>query len=91
MSPGQLPRLLTVSVCIVLAGAVSITGCRSPGAVPPTAVPGVRRAAPIPLPRPVRAVWVARFHYRNPDDIRATIKNCAAAGFNTVLWQVRGE
>jgi uncharacterized lipoprotein YddW (UPF0748 family) len=39
----------------------------------------------------VRAVWVARFHYRNPDDIRATIKNCAAAGFNTVLWQVRGE
>jgi uncharacterized lipoprotein YddW (UPF0748 family) len=41
--------------------------------------------------RPVRAIWVARFHYRLPDDIPTIIENCAALGCNTVLWQVRGE
>ncbi len=40
---------------------------------------------------PIRAVWVARFHYRYPDDVRTIMRNCASLGFNTVLWQVRGE
>ena len=35
-------------------------------------------------------VWVARFHYRYPDDVRTIIRNCADMGVNTVLWQVRG-
>ena len=43
------------------------------------------------MPSPVKAVWVARFHYRFPDDIRTIMRNCARAGLNTVLWQVRGE
>ena len=43
------------------------------------------------MPDPVRAVWVARFHYRYPDDVRAIISNCARLGCNTVLWQVRGN
>lgn len=43
------------------------------------------------MPALVRAVWVARFHYRHADDVRTIVRNCAAAGFNTVLWQVRGE
>ncbi len=43
------------------------------------------------MPSPVKAVWVARFHYRYPDDIRTIMRNCARDGFNTVLWQVRGE
>lgn len=30
-------------------------------------------------------------HYRYPDDVRTIIRNCAARGANTVLWQVRGE
>ena len=34
---------------------------------------------------------MARFHYRYPDDIRTIMRNCARDGFNTVLWQVRGE
>jgi len=50
-----------------------------------------RRASERPLPTPVRAVWVARFHYRTPEDIRTILRNCAALGFNTVLWQVRGN
>ena len=43
------------------------------------------------MPSPVKAVWVARFHYHFPDDIRTIMRNCARDGFNTVLWQVRGE
>ncbi len=39
----------------------------------------------------MRAIWVARYHYHNPDDIRTIIENCAAIGCDTVLWQVRGE
>jgi uncharacterized lipoprotein YddW (UPF0748 family) len=34
---------------------------------------------------------VARTHYRTPEDIAAIMRNCAALGANTVLWQVRGE
>lgn len=44
-----------------------------------------------PMVRPVRAIWVARFHYRYENDVRVIIRNIAAMGFNTVLWQVRGE
>ena len=43
------------------------------------------------MSKPVRGIWVARFHYRYPDDVRTIIANCAAAGCNTVFWQVRGE
>jgi uncharacterized lipoprotein YddW (UPF0748 family) len=50
----------------------------------------VSRSAPRPLPQVERAVWVARFHYRYPDDVRTIIRNCADMGVNTVLWQVRG-
>lgn len=49
------------------------------------------RTGPLPLQTPIHAVWIARFHYRYPDDVRVIIRNCAAMGFNTVLWQVRGE
>ncbi len=69
-------------------------GCRSGGGAGVAEVlkrPLGRRPAPIPLPRPARAVWVARFHYRYADDVRTILENCAALGCNTVLWQVRGE
>lgn len=49
------------------------------------------RPAPRPVQAPIRAVWVARFHYRFPDDIRSIMRNCKQLGFNTVLWQVRGN
>lgn len=48
-------------------------------------------SAPRPLPQPIRAIWVARYHFRYADDVRTIIRNCAALGANTVLWQVRGE
>lgn len=56
---------------------------------PPSA--GVSRPAPLPMPPQIRAVWVARMHYEFPDDIRTIMRNCRRLGFNTVLWQVRGN
>lgn len=52
---------------------------------------GGQRATPLPLASPTRAVWVARYHYRTPEDIREIMRNCAALGLNTVLFQVRGD
>lgn len=43
------------------------------------------------LPPSVRAVWVARFHYKTPQDIVRIMDNARDMGFNTVLWQVRGQ
>ena len=39
----------------------------------------------------VRAVWITRFDYRSADDVRRAIADSARAGFNTVLFQVRGN
>ena len=47
-------------------------------------------AAPHP-PEDVRAIWVTRFEYQSESDVRNILKNCAALGFNTVLFQVRGQ
>lgn len=38
-----------------------------------------------------RAIWVTRFDYNKPDDIRRIVKNCADGGFNAILFQVRGN
>lgn len=40
---------------------------------------------------PLRAVWVTRFDYKTAPDIEQVIANCAALGFNTVMFQVRGN
>lgn len=40
---------------------------------------------------PVRAIWVTRFDYRTEADVERIMENCANAGFNTVLFQVRGN
>jgi len=43
------------------------------------------------LAGPVRAIWVTRFDYQTADDVVRVMDNCAEAGFNTVLFQVRGN
>jgi uncharacterized lipoprotein YddW (UPF0748 family) len=68
---------------------VVLDGCRAGGRLP--AAPALKRTRPWPMPSAVKAVWVARFHYHFPDDIRTIMRNCAQDGLNTVLWQVRGE
>jgi uncharacterized lipoprotein YddW (UPF0748 family) len=85
----------TLTVIALVAGAAGVlVGCRSGAGTGPQATTGpmrrVARSGPRPLPKVIRAMWVARFHYRYADDVRAIIENCAASGCNTVLWQVRG-
>jgi len=41
--------------------------------------------------RSIQAVWVTRWDYKSPGDIARVMQNCQAAGFNTVLFQVRGN
>jgi uncharacterized lipoprotein YddW (UPF0748 family) len=40
---------------------------------------------------PMRAIWVTRFDYKTADDVTRIIDNCADAGFNAVLFQIRGN
>ncbi|NNJ70176.1 MAG: family 10 glycosylhydrolase [Kiritimatiellales bacterium] len=44
-----------------------------------------------PAPPPVRALWVTRFDYRTPEDVRSIIRNVADAGFTDVFFQIRGN
>ncbi len=39
----------------------------------------------------VRAIWVTRGDYRSADDVRQIMKDCSQGGFNTVIFQVRGN
>jgi len=40
--------------------------------------------------KPIRAIWVTRWDFTTPGDIARVMDNCKEAGFNTVLFQVRG-
>lgn len=54
--------------------------------------PQPRRDATLqPPPVRIRAIWVTRWDYKSPSDIAAIMENCHRAGFNTVLFQVRGK
>ena len=78
-----------------LSGLALLAGCggcsHGPGVGTGAPPSGVAALPPRTGRVPVRAVWVARTHYRTPADIAAIMHNCAAVGANTVLWQVRGE
>jgi uncharacterized lipoprotein YddW (UPF0748 family) len=51
--------------------------------------PGLRHGA---TPKGgIRAIWVTRWDYKTPGDIVRVMENCRRAGFNTVLFQVRGN
>ena len=39
----------------------------------------------------IRAIWVTRYEYETADDVVRIMDNCKRAGFNTVLFQVRGN
>ena len=38
-----------------------------------------------------RALWVTRWDYRSPADVKQIFENAAASRFNTILFQVRGN
>lgn len=85
-----------LSAIILLAACAPVTGPSRPEGprdvsppLPPTAV----RASPLPSdPFPeVRALWVVRTTLVHPDSIRVMVRRAEAAGFNTLLVQVRGR
>jgi len=43
------------------------------------------------IAQPTRAIWVTRFDYETADDVTRIMENCADAGFDAVLFQVRGN
>ena len=43
------------------------------------------------LPQEVKAIWVTRWDYTSPDDIRKIIDNASNHHFNMILFQVRGN
>lgn len=47
-------------------------------------------AAPVRHPE-VRAIWVTRWDYRAPSDVRAIVANCARIGITDLFFQVRGN
>lgn len=97
---GMANRLLPMVFGLSVAIAATVAGCqfgrtgpaeRRPEPLVPegTAVAALPPARP--MPGQVRAIWVARYHYQSAADVRRIFENVAAAGFNTVLWQVRGD
>lgn len=53
-------------------------------------LPASVRAEPDPAAE-IRAIWVTRFEYGTAEDVRTLLANSASLGFNTVLFQVRGQ
>ncbi|MBI4717735.1 MAG: family 10 glycosylhydrolase [Planctomycetes bacterium] len=49
------------------------------------------RKPQLPKDGSIRAIWVTRWDYKSPADIARVMENCRRAGFNTVLFQVRGN
>ena len=57
-------------------------------ALPGVVASGCHSAPPLSIHK---AIWVTRWAYRSPDDVRQIIASCASSGFDTVLLQVRGN
>ncbi len=40
---------------------------------------------------PEHGLWITRWDYQSPEDIRKAIANAASIGFTDIYWQVRGQ
>lgn len=49
------------------------------------------RRPKLPADGSIRAIWITRWDYKSASDIAKVMENCHRAGFNTVLFQVRGN
>jgi uncharacterized lipoprotein YddW (UPF0748 family) len=72
-------------ITALLALTLALTGCENPSISSslPAAVPRARAVE--------RAIWVTRFDYKTREDVERIVENCKSAGFNTILFQVRGN
>lgn len=78
--PRRYASRLTILASLTLLMTVASTGCRGRGL-------GMRKPYG---QEQIRAIWVTRWDFKTPSDISRVMDNCKAAGFNTVLFQVRG-
>src|SRR3972149_10642917 len=67
----------------VLASSLPLAACS------PQRPPAAR--TPIPMPQEVRALWVVRDVLTHPDSLTVRGARAHAAGFNTLIVQVRGR
>ena len=72
-----LRRLVILPVLAVVTLSAS-SGCRSTSKAP------VRSDG-------IRAIWVTRWDFKTKDDVNRIMRECRTSGFNTVLFQVRGN
>ncbi len=89
---GRRLAFLVITVLAALAGCTPLT--QGPGGRGPTTGPGEVAEPKRPAKRdvwPPRAIWVVRRIYDSPQQIADLMDRCCDAGFNTVLFQVRGE
>lgn len=59
--------------------------------ITPDAVDFSRQAGRLGLPVETRALWVNRWEFTTPDDIRRLADKAAGANFNALFFQVRGN
>lgn len=83
MQSGQQNNSITRLAILALALLLGGTGCRSTGPV--------SQKPRLPADGQIRSIWVTRWDYRSASDIAKVMDNCQRAGFNTVLFQVRGN
>ncbi len=55
-----------------------------------TGTPVAARPVP-PGPAVFRGLWVTRFDYRTPEDVKKAIADAATLGTTDIVWQVRGQ
>lgn len=96
--PGRAGRIRARPACVRAVVALAlITACGFSGTAAPgpdaTASPAPD-AAEVDAPAPVgelRGVWITRFAFSNQTQLEGIIDRAAAAGFNAVFVQIRGE
>lgn len=78
---------LAALLALVVAAAVPL--CAQPPATAPASEAMVPTADRVD--NEVRAMWVTRWNYKTPEDVKAIVRNCKELNFNVILFQVRGE
>ena len=64
---------------------------QSPAPARPKSPTPAQKPAPPRRSPEIRALWIARWDYHTPDDVKTIVRNALALGCNCIYFQVRGE
>lgn len=81
IADGRRNRFRIAAVLGLLVGVTILVDCQPPR----------RKPTAVERDPSIRAVWVTRWDFKTAEDVRRIMDNCRRAGFNTVLFQVRGN